>query len=248
MCTVTYLPLADDNFILTSNRDEGIMRKPALPPATYKIAGKEIIFPKDGEAGGTWIGVEKTGRVICLMNGAFVQHERELPYRMSRGQVVLDALTADDFENFLNNYLLEKIEPFTIVAFDWREGLRRWELRWDGQQRHIKSLSHTPQIWSSATLYNDDMHTKRKEWFKDWLSQNTDYQVNKIRQFHKTAGEGDPITDLRTERGFLRTVSVTTIEKLHSQIEMTYEDLREETANIEHSSLSIEHIVFPAKC
>jgi len=238
MCTVTYLPLNGDNFILTSNRDEGVMRKPALSPAVYTVGDKEVVFPKDGEAGGTWIGMEKNGRIVCLMNGAFVRHERELPYRISRGQVVLDALTADDFEDFLNNYLLEKIEPFTIVAFDWREGLRRWELRWDGQQRHIKPLAHTPQIWSSATLYDDDMHAKRKVWFENWLSQNADYQVNKICYFHKTAGEGNPITDLRTERGFLRTVSVTTIEKLSTQAIMTYEDLRTEHV----SSLNMEYL------
>jgi len=41
MCTVTYLPLADNRFILTSNRDEGVMRKPALMPEVYEIAGKQ---------------------------------------------------------------------------------------------------------------------------------------------------------------------------------------------------------------
>lgn len=226
MCTVSYLPLNGDNFILTSNRDEGVKRKPALAPKTYTVAGKNLIFPKDGEAGGTWIGMEKNGRVICLMNGAFVLHKRELPYRMSRGQVVLDALTANDFEDFLHNYLLDNIEPFTIVAFDWQAGLRRWELRWDGQERHVKSLAHEPQIWSSATLYDDVMHQKRQAWFDNWLAQNADYQKDSIRNFHKTAGDGNPITDLRTERGFLRTVSVTTIEKLDTSMEMTYEDLR----------------------
>lgn len=231
MCTVTYLPLSEGRFILTSNRDEGVMRKPALLPKVYEVAGKQVMFPKDGEAGGTWIGATPYGRVVCLMNGAFVCHERELPYRMSRGQVVLDALTADNLEDFLQNYFLEKIEPFTIVAFDWENESQRWELRWDGKQRHIKRLPHEPQIWSSATLYNDEMHGKRKEWFAKWISENVDYQVNTIQNFHKTAGEGNPITDLRTERGFLRTVSVTTIEKSHSTVKMTYEDLRTEVRN-----------------
>jgi len=222
------LPLDGDRFILTSNRDEGVMRKPALMPQVYEIEGKKLIFPKDGEAGGTWIGLAETGRLICLMNGAFVLHERKLPYRMSRGQVVLDGLTAEDLSNFLEHYNLENIEPFTIVVVDWAVDLQRWELRWDGIERHIKILPHKPQIWSSSTLYDAEMHSKRIEWFDQWLDKHTVFEVNTIRNFHKTAGEGDPITNLRTERGFLRTVSITTVEKTEHQAQLTYEDLRTE--------------------
>ena len=35
MCTVTYLPLENNNFILTSNRDEDPNRK-TIPPNTYE--------------------------------------------------------------------------------------------------------------------------------------------------------------------------------------------------------------------
>ena len=101
------------------------MRKPALKPEVYEIEGKKIMFPKDGEAGGTWIGATPYGRVVCLMNGAFVRHERQLPYRMSRGQVVLDALISDNLSDFLQHYLLENIEPFTLVAFDWQHDFQR---------------------------------------------------------------------------------------------------------------------------
>lgn len=228
MCTVSYLPLDGDQFILTSNRDEGVTRKSALMPQVYEVKDKKLIFPKDGEAGGTWIGLAETGRLICLMNGAFILHERKLPYRMSRGQVVLDGLTANDLSDFLEQYKLENIEPFTIVVVDWASDLQRWELRWDGVERHIKALPHEPQVWSSATLYNTEMHDKRVQWFGKWLDEHPTFDVNTIRNFHKTAGEGDPITNLRTERGFLRTVSVTTVEKTNHQAQLTYEDLRTE--------------------
>ncbi len=226
MCTVTYLPLKDKNFILTSNRDEGVKRKPALMPAEYEVNGKKIIFPKDGEAGGTWIGISETNRLICLMNGAFVRHERHLPYRMSRGQVVLDGLSADSTERFLQDYLLDNIEPFTIVLIDWEFDLQAWELRWDGTQRHIKRLANEPQIWSSATLYDSTMHAKRMDWFSEWLDQQEGYKMSNIRHFHANAGEGDPITNLRTERGYLRTVSITSVEKTTDQVNLLYEDLR----------------------
>jgi len=53
MCTVTFLPLIDNGFVLTSSRDVGYKRQKALSPATYVEKGVSLHYPKDGEAGGT---------------------------------------------------------------------------------------------------------------------------------------------------------------------------------------------------
>ena len=55
MCTVTFLPLSNNDFILTSNRDEQRQRE-TLHPKIYEEDGIEMLFPKDKVAGGTWIG------------------------------------------------------------------------------------------------------------------------------------------------------------------------------------------------
>ena len=70
MCTVSFLPL-DNGFILTSNRDERALRKPAEFPATYQSNSGTVTFPRDGKAGGTWIAASKT-KMICLLNGGFL--------------------------------------------------------------------------------------------------------------------------------------------------------------------------------
>lgn len=57
MCTVTFLPFKNDNFILTSSRDVPFARKRAEFPQKYTEDGTELIYPKDGQAGGTWIGI-----------------------------------------------------------------------------------------------------------------------------------------------------------------------------------------------
>ena len=44
MCTVTYLPLPNNNFILTSNRDETPLRK-TIPPKTYIENDAELTYP-----------------------------------------------------------------------------------------------------------------------------------------------------------------------------------------------------------
>lgn len=87
MCTVTYLPLGNNNFILTSNRDETPLRK-TLPPKDYVEDGVVLTYPKDEVAGGTWIGLSDKKRLVCLLNGGFTIHKRKDSYKMSRGVIV----------------------------------------------------------------------------------------------------------------------------------------------------------------
>ncbi len=224
MCTVTYLPKDNNQFILTSNRDEGVARARAQFPKIKNLQGTDVLFPKD-IAGGSWIGITENQRAVCLLNGAFKLHKRELPYRKSRGIIVLDALTAVDEKKFINHYDLHRIEPFTLLVLDWREQLTLIELRWDGENRHVKSLdTEKPHIWSSSTLYNDQMQRLRASWFNKWQMDN-EFSVTAIRAFHKNTGDGDPITNLITERGFLKTVSITTMKNTESPSSMIYEDL-----------------------
>jgi len=229
MCTVTYLPGEENRFILTSNRDEGVMReRPAFPEILLHKETK-LILPKD-IAGGTWIGLSALQRTVVLLNGAFKCHTRKLPYRMSRGIIVMEALTTTDLQGFFHQFDLHNIEPFTLLTIDWSDKLSFTELRWDGDERHVKVMDATkPHIWSSATLYDDSMHQLREKWFAQWLSDHPEFTVDAIRDFHKTAGEGDPITNLITERstkwGDLKTLSVTTIDYFENTPQMIYEDL-----------------------
>ena len=43
----------------------------SLTPKTENFGGVKVLFPKDGEKGGTWIGVSNKKRTLCLLNGAF---------------------------------------------------------------------------------------------------------------------------------------------------------------------------------
>ena len=123
MCTVTVSPLNHPNsFVLTSNRDEAPGRE-TLPPKVYQEEGLKMAFPKDVLAGGTWLGVSEQKRVICLLNGEFKKHIRMLPYNKSRGVVVKELLAAINFSEAVAEIDLSEVEPFTIVAADWQQGL-----------------------------------------------------------------------------------------------------------------------------
>lgn len=128
MCTVTYLPVSVHSFILTSNRDEKIIRRVALTPQTNSIGEQIILYPKDTQGGGTWIATtaEKT---ICLLNGAFKPHQRVDHYKHSRGKVVLAAFEYTSIYDFITHYDFRGIEPFTLVIV---ENYQLYELRWNG--------------------------------------------------------------------------------------------------------------------
>ena len=225
MCTVTLVAnkARKDSFTLTSNRDEAINRE-TIAPEFYEINDVKMLFPKDAIAGGTWIGLSEKKRVVCLLNGGFKVHERQLPYRMSRGIVVKDVLGCENIEETLQSYNFDNVEPFTLVIADWNQGLRFYEMVWDGKKAHFKELPLTTHIWSSSTLYTDEMKAKRRHWFAKYQLQHKLTPEN-LLDFHLNAGEGDSNVDLQIDRGMLKTISITQVVKIDEEPTMRYENL-----------------------
>lgn len=223
MCTVTFLPLKNNDFIFTSNRDETPLRK-TIAPKKYVENEVELRYPKDEIAGGTWIGTSDKQRLICVLNGGFKNHVRKLPYRMSRGIVVKEALMADDVLEYINSFDFTNIEPFTLIIVDWKNGLIAFELVWDGMQKHLSQLKNEPKIWSSSTLYTAEMKKEREGWFQNWLQENENYNQKDILEFHQNESIGTRETSPKMKRKFVETVSTTSILKKGVFTEIKYLD------------------------
>lgn len=222
MCTVTYLPLPNNNFIFTSNRDETPHRK-TLKPEHYLEDGVALYYPKDKKAGGTWIGVSNKTRLVCLLNGAFENHIRKPPYKMSRGIVVKNTLKTKDLDKYLTEYDFENIEPFTLIVLDWEAGFVARELVWNGNTKFIKTLPKEPKIWSSSPLYNTKMKTERNKWFKNWIAKNN-FRREDILKFHQNENLGSSENSIKMKRFLVETVSTSQIEKSGGNIDFTYYD------------------------
>jgi hypothetical protein len=212
MCTVTYLP-SETGYILTSNRDEKNKRKPASQPIEYPLGNNLLLFPRDGESGGTWLATDQNGITVCLLNGAFEAHFSNPPYRQSRGKVVLDYFQFTDFQSFLNEYSLDGIEPFTLIVAN-KKGHPVLEIRWDGDRKYVKMHPEDkPVIWSSSTLYSPDVIKLREKWFSEWRSKNPNWNQTDILNFHKFSGSGESENSLVMSRGIvLKTQSITSVE------------------------------------
>lgn len=234
MCTVTFMPQSANNFILTSNRDEAPNRS-TLPPRVYELDGVKLLFPKDELAGGTWIGASDQKRLICLLNGGFEPHEREKNYRMSRGVIVTDLLTRQDAATAIYGYDFINIEPFTIVMVDWSDELRLFELIWDGSDTHFNENPLESHIWSSSLLYPSEVKRKREAWFSSFLLNSMNPDEEELLNFHKTAGDGNPETNLVMDRGFVKTKSISQFSKNDNDSSIRYEDLQ--TNEITNTSL-----------
>ncbi len=224
MCTVTFIPVKGKIY-LTSNRDEKQTRPDAISPAVYEFDSGKILFPKDAEAGGTWIAAHENGNAIVFLNGGFLAHEPRPPYRKSRGLILLDLIDGTTPYNSFLAIKLYNIEPFTAIIWDEHH---LFECRWDGEHKHTKQLNERiPHIWSSVTLYDEDVTAKRNQWFENWIQKNDHPSMKEIMHFHQFTGDGDTQNDLRMNRhGKLFTVSVTSLAISSKEAIMEYLDFK----------------------
>ena len=229
MCTVTFIPVNKSVFI-THNRDEKNLRSKAIPPEFYQVNGSRLLFPKDGEAGGSWVGMNEHGHAAVLLNGAYENHIPTPPYRKSRGLILLDLLSSGDLAGSFKTLHLDKIEPFTVVLWN---GKNLTECRWDGSKKHSTELNPmVSHIWSSATLYDENIMQKRLSWFDQWKQKHPFPDLTEIVQFHLQGGDGDQSNDLRMNRdGMYSTLSVTAMEISNRAGRMRYIDLSDYTTD-----------------
>ncbi|WP_346881092.1 NRDE family protein [uncultured Algibacter sp.] len=234
MCTVTIIPKGKNDFILTSNRDEAPDRLPLIPDF-YTINETKLLFPKDVK-GGTWIGISEKNRVVCILNGGYINHKKQERYRMSRGIVANDFMLSNDIVPDVESYNLDGVEPFTMVIADWNPELKFYELVWDGYKKHFTQLPLAPKIWSSSTLYTEMMKQERLQWFNDYKS-NVELNAGSLLNFHKTAGDNNDDYGVVMNRGSVKTTSVTQIEKHEHDVNIRFENIVDKSVAVKTFNL-----------
>jgi hypothetical protein len=226
MCTVTYISLGE-NFILNSNRDEAIERANAIPFELHNVHGKEIYFPQDPQAKGTWIAHDPNGFTLCLLNGAKEKHLPQPKYRMSRGLMLLDFYQFDTPQDFTTGYIFTGIEPFTLIITGKIKGVQcLFELVWDENEAVLSLLNHLENyIWSSVTLYPFAIREMRREKFIQWSLEHRFPTQEVCIDFHSFEGDSNDKTNILFEEGNKKTVSISSIMVTESKTNICYKDL-----------------------
>ena len=143
MCTLTWFR-HEAGYELFFNRDERHERAAATGLRRGSSGGVGYLAPLDGEAGGTWLGVNEWGVTIALLNrypdGGDVADDPNVLWH-SRGQVVLEQLgsrSIDSVVEGLQQSELARTRPFTLVALQQEhEPLR---CAWDGDELSVDQL------------------------------------------------------------------------------------------------------------
>lgn len=240
MCTVSFVR-ANDSVIITSNRDEHIGRENATAPALHVLQNKQVIFPQDARAGGTWFAAADNGTVAVLLNGAFKKHMAKPPYRKSRGLILLEIAGSDQPFLFFNNCNLDNIEPFTVVLY--QPGLLH-ELRWDGSLKHEKQLdSSANYIWSSATLYNDVIIEQREHLFQQFLRVPLVITPEHVQEFHAGNNGDDENGFIINRQTGMKTFSITQAVVHNHGINFLHTDLLLQKQYVQ--TLAINHAAIP---
>lgn len=223
MCTVSVVS-ANGKIIISSNRDEAVYRPKAIEPRNYLVNNKNIIFPKDPKAGGTWFAVDENGIVLVLLNGANEKHIHQPPYRKSRGLIVLDIISSLSPITFWYEIDLLEIEPFTIILF---QNNQLFQLRWDGKNKDSIQLEvGINHIWSSTTLYSKDIRDNRSNLFDAFLNSKSIVSEKDMFHFHRYTEEGNQENGLVINRNeTLKTLSITQAILEENKVEIVYNDL-----------------------
>jgi len=223
MCTVSFV-FTNGKAILTHNRDEKVARPSAIEPQKYTVNNKNIYFPKDQKAGGTWYAVAENGIVLVLLNGADEKHQLKPSYRKSRGLIVLDLISSNSPIEEWNTIDLFGIEPFTIVLF---QDQKLYQLRWNEVEKSSLNLDvNQSHIWSSSTLYPKEIREHRTELFQNFIVSN-EVSSEKLFQFHRYTKEDDSENGLIINRnGELKTLSITQTIIQENKVVLSYHDLQ----------------------
>lgn len=128
MCLIVWnwQPGSDMPLLLLSNRDE-FYDRPCTPlhwwdKAPGTAGTGSILAGRDGQAGGTWLGISRSGRLAALTN--FRQAQPQRPDAPSRGELVADFLNSPlDGPAFLQQLAGRSsvYNPFNLLVFDGRQ-------------------------------------------------------------------------------------------------------------------------------
>lgn len=136
--------------LVAANRDESLSR-PASGPRWWP--GEPFFAPRDEQAGGTWLGVTRTGMFVGLTNRFQSLNE---PGRESRGTIVLEALRHDSpaaLHRTMGALSPKRFNPFHLLYSDGRETHVTW---FDGADVHQQTLAPGVHIVTERSLGGDD--------------------------------------------------------------------------------------------
>lgn len=187
------------------SRDEQRKRVKAEPPQLRKVHGVECLFPRDPAGGGTWMGVNAHGVVVCLLNDYRIpfDYTSGATYR-SRGLLVTDALgkvseLKSAGEQVRAMVAADDYAPFRLVLFAAGDAIC-W--CWNGEK--LTEIKEVECPVTSSSWQSERVEDGRKEIFHTLVGEG-EYS---LERYHRHQIEGDSESSVCMSRELTQTVSL----------------------------------------
>ncbi len=189
MCTITFYPINNESYILSTNRDELKARAKATPPQVDIKDEVRFVRPVDGEKGGTWIAVNEYKLSLNILNW-FQAYDQRTDYKndyySSRGQIIHDLISSKSLEECdkrLKTIDLEHFAPFRLLGFQVNP-LKIIHWSWNGKDLKQTGQHIRPHIWISAGFDYEKVLHFRKEAFSRFLNEHNPLTIDGIKELH----------------------------------------------------------------
>jgi uncharacterized protein with NRDE domain len=169
MCTLSIVR-TESRLIITSNRDDAPHR--AANDIVHSSYGhKDIYYPSDQKAEGTWFCCDSLGDFVILLNGADKKHEKEKHHTLSRGFIPIALLShSDEIKTAFDQLELYHTQPFTLISM---HSGKLCQCSWDGASKEYQDMDDRTQthLFSSATLFDSNIRKKKKSDFQIFIEE-----------------------------------------------------------------------------
>lgn len=217
MCTVTILNHGNAR-VITMNRDEQKTRNAELPPTYY--GESDVFAPRDGNAGGTWIGVNDRGIYACLLNSYVAKISPANP--PSRGLVIPTILKSDEPFSCVETNDFSAYMPFRLILGDISQ---TFFYHWNGQHLNKETLSLTNGVMiSSSSWQEQEVLAVRRAAFSAWQTAGSAFDELGLPSIHRFQPIGNAESGILVSRPNTHTTSITqiTLAKDTSAPQMRY--------------------------
>lgn len=179
MCTVTIHRISAF-MLVTMNRDEARIRVQEKPPQLVQNAhGPHYMAPIDGQAGGTWFGVNDQAVHACLLNRYLPDDSHKIysnPNRPSRGRIIVELLAQGNEDNALE--WLDEVfhpEPYPSFCLLVMGPENTYSFGWDGHNLEKRNHSGEWLMFSSSSWRTEEVLAFRQNEFDAWVRRNAPF-------------------------------------------------------------------------
>ncbi|HEU4829353.1 MAG TPA: hypothetical protein VFT04_09160 [Gemmatimonadales bacterium] len=225
MCTLSWLPRPGGH-VFWHGRDERTTRLPGEAPSLVRRGTLDAIAPRDGDAGGTWVGVNELGLTLGLANlypPEGVAASGGIPAKglVTRGRIIddlLSARTAEEARSLLEAMDPHVFAPFTLAVLE--PGRSPGLHRWNGVDLETTTVAAPGLLLTSSGAGRQVEQIRRVEYAR--LAPGSPPRAEDIEALHRSHLEALGADSFCMHHEEAETASLTRVEVGSGGIRMTY--------------------------